>query len=173
MPDNGDMTPAIAKSFLNLHFDRSTMKEIEALLRKNNRGTISTEERIAPGQVSSGGSVSRSDASQGGTVASAKTEGRLKKSCTNGDQPMLKQQLADELASFRDFVAEKAKAGESAISPEEALDEWRAMNPDAEDLEQSAAIVRQALEDMRNGDHGRDADEVLDELRKRYNLPSV
>jgi hypothetical protein len=46
-PENGDMTREVAESFLSFRFDRSTTKEIETLLRKNNRGTISAEERIA------------------------------------------------------------------------------------------------------------------------------
>jgi hypothetical protein len=47
LPEEGDMTRAIAKSFLSFSFDRSTTKEIETLLRKNHTGTISADERIA------------------------------------------------------------------------------------------------------------------------------
>jgi hypothetical protein len=47
MPENGDMSSAAAKAFLTFQFDRSATKEIESLLRKNSRGTISAGERIA------------------------------------------------------------------------------------------------------------------------------
>jgi hypothetical protein len=42
-----DLTPAMARSVLKLRFDSETTKLIRQLLRKNNRGKISAEERIA------------------------------------------------------------------------------------------------------------------------------
>jgi hypothetical protein len=45
-PENGDLAPAIAESFLNFRFDRPTTKKIESLLRKNNRATIAVDERL-------------------------------------------------------------------------------------------------------------------------------
>ncbi len=46
-PGLGNLTPEMAESFLSFRFDRTTTKEIRDLLRKNNRGAISGEERIA------------------------------------------------------------------------------------------------------------------------------
>ena len=46
MPDSGDMTPEAAESLLRFRFSPAATKEIRELLRKNNRGTISAEERI-------------------------------------------------------------------------------------------------------------------------------
>jgi hypothetical protein len=43
----GDLTPEVARSYLSYKFDRATTKHIRELLRKNNRGTISAEERIS------------------------------------------------------------------------------------------------------------------------------
>ena len=37
----------VARNFLALKFDRSTLRKIRQLLQKNNRGTISAAERIA------------------------------------------------------------------------------------------------------------------------------
>ncbi len=45
--NTGDLTPEVARSYLSFRFDRTTIKHIRELLRKNNRGTISAEERIA------------------------------------------------------------------------------------------------------------------------------
>jgi hypothetical protein len=42
-----DLTPEGARLYLSFKFDRVTTNHIRQLLRKNNRGTISTEERIS------------------------------------------------------------------------------------------------------------------------------
>jgi hypothetical protein len=82
-------------------------------------------------------------------------------------------QVSQELRFFKDFVSEKLESGDAGLTPEEALDQWRSMNPDPEDLQQSVAAVRKALIDMENGDRGRPADDVLSDLRKRYQLPEM
>lgn len=46
-PDRADLTPDAARSFLAMRFDGKTTKEIRRYLQKNNRGTITAEERIA------------------------------------------------------------------------------------------------------------------------------
>jgi hypothetical protein len=46
-PDVADLHPEAAQSFLELKFDRESTKHIRELLRKNNRGKISAEERVA------------------------------------------------------------------------------------------------------------------------------
>ena len=79
--------------------------------------------------------------------------------------------VADELRDFHGFVTEKLEHGGVGLSPEEALDQWRADHPDPEDLAESVAAVRQALSDMAAGDVGRPADEVIAELRIRHQLP--
>jgi hypothetical protein len=82
-------------------------------------------------------------------------------------------QVSDELRSFHDFIAEKLGNGDAALSPEETLDQWRALHPDPEELTQSVTAVRQALDDMAAGDPGRPLDDVVAELRQRHNLPSA
>jgi len=46
-PFDKDLDPQAARSLLLIRFDRSTTKHINQLLRKNQRGTISADERIA------------------------------------------------------------------------------------------------------------------------------
>lgn len=45
-PQVGDLHPEAARSFLQFTFDHATTQHIRQLLRKNNRGTISADERI-------------------------------------------------------------------------------------------------------------------------------
>ena len=45
-PSRGDMTPAVANSILDLKFGATATSRIRALLKANNRGTISSEQRV-------------------------------------------------------------------------------------------------------------------------------
>jgi len=45
-PVNGGMTPDAARAVLDFRFDATATKLIRQLLQKNNRGTISAEERL-------------------------------------------------------------------------------------------------------------------------------
>ena len=45
-PMNGGMTPDAARAILDLKFDKDATRRIRQLLQKNNRGTISADERI-------------------------------------------------------------------------------------------------------------------------------
>ncbi|MGL6072950.1 MAG: hypothetical protein ACRC8S_02190 [Fimbriiglobus sp.] len=71
----------------------------------------------------------------------------------------------DDLREFSEFVAEKVRSS-VGLSPEAALDEWRSLRGNSEDL----AAVEEALDDRANGDVGRPFDEVLAELRQQYGL---
>ncbi len=73
-----------------------------------------------------------------------------------------------ELQSFQQFVGDIVSRGESNASPEEALDQWRAMHPRDDDL----IAVREALDDMNAGDRGVPLDEFDQQFRSRHNLPS-
>jgi hypothetical protein len=46
VPGEGDMNPDAARAILAFKFDSGTTKQIRALLRKNNRGTITAPERL-------------------------------------------------------------------------------------------------------------------------------
>ena len=45
-PVKGDMAPDAARAILELKFDGAATKRIRHLLQRNNRGTISAEERV-------------------------------------------------------------------------------------------------------------------------------
>jgi hypothetical protein len=45
-PENGDMNPDAARAVLGFKFDSATTRQIRQLLQKNNRGTITTDERL-------------------------------------------------------------------------------------------------------------------------------
>ena len=45
-PGIADLTPEAARSLLEFKFDAPTTKRVRQLLQKNNRGTISADERI-------------------------------------------------------------------------------------------------------------------------------
>jgi hypothetical protein len=46
-PFDEDLESEAARSLLRIHFDRDATKRINQLLKKNQRGTISAEERLA------------------------------------------------------------------------------------------------------------------------------
>lgn len=46
-PGVATLSTGIAREFLNFKFDRKTTQKIRRLLAKNNRGTITAEERVA------------------------------------------------------------------------------------------------------------------------------
>jgi hypothetical protein len=82
----------------------------------------------------------------------------------------MKSTAMSELAGFHEFVSEKLNNGGSDLSPEEALDQWRALHADPDELSESVAAVRLALADMAAGDSGRSVDDVLADLRSRHGL---
>jgi hypothetical protein len=45
-PDRPDLDPDAVRSILDLHFDKVATRNIRQLLRKNNKGTITAEERL-------------------------------------------------------------------------------------------------------------------------------
>jgi hypothetical protein len=47
LPAAGDLSPEAARGLLALRFDRKTTEKIRKLLRQNNRGTITSEDRLA------------------------------------------------------------------------------------------------------------------------------
>ncbi len=76
--------------------------------------------------------------------------------------------VANELERFHQFVEGKlASCLSTDLSPEEVLSEWRTTHPLSDDLSESVVAVKQALADMRAGDRGRPAEQVIAEIRQR------
>lgn len=76
----------------------------------------------------------------------------------------------DELARFHDFLGRQLGSESRQLSPEEALDLWRAEHPEAGELRESVQAVKEALDDMDAGDTGESFDEFMRELRQRRGL---
>ena len=75
--------------------------------------------------------------------------------------------VANELERFHLFVEAKLGSSSADLSPEDVLSEWRTTHPLSDDLSESVVAVKQALADMRAGDRGRPAEQVIAELRQR------
>jgi hypothetical protein len=78
----------------------------------------------------------------------------------------------EELRAFHRFLTEKLGADGIDLSPEEALDEWRRLHPQAEAFDEDVAAIQEALDDMAKGDRGIPFDEFDRDFRKRHNLPT-
>ena len=76
----------------------------------------------------------------------------------------------NELANFHLFVAERLERGEQELSPEQALDMWRAEHPDPEECGDTVQALREAIADMEAGDTGVPLDQFDHEFRERHNI---
>ena len=79
-------------------------------------------------------------------------------------------QYANELGDFHRFVGEKIHNGETSLSPEQVLDEWRILQP--EDAKGDLAAIQEAIDDMEQGDVGIPFEEFDRDFRARRNLPA-
>jgi hypothetical protein len=77
-----------------------------------------------------------------------------------------------ELREFHRFLTDKLSASGIDLSPEEALDEWRRLHPQAQAFNEEVAAIQEALDDMAKGDRGIPFDEFDRDFRKRHNLPA-
>ena len=73
-----------------------------------------------------------------------------------------------ELRAFHEFLASKLTNGAPELTPEEALDEWRRLNPNAEAEAQELAAIKEALDDVANGDYGMPFAQFDREFRARH-----
>jgi hypothetical protein len=76
-----------------------------------------------------------------------------------------------ELLNFHHFLGEKIAAGDTTISPEQALDEWRVAHRSEDEFNADVAAIREALDDMAQGDTGIDLAQFDREFRERHGLP--
>ncbi len=63
-------------------------------------------------------------------------------------------QPIDDLRDFHRFVGDKVSNGDASLSPEDVLDEWRALHPRADELADDVAAIRGAIDNLENGDEG-------------------
>jgi hypothetical protein len=57
------------------------------------------------------------------------------------------------------------------LSPEEALDLWRAEHPSPEEFAETVPAIRETLTDMEAGDTGTPLDEFDRQFRQKHGIP--
>jgi hypothetical protein len=80
--------------------------------------------------------------------------------------------VSEELASFHRFLSQQLQNGGPGMSPEEALDLWRAEHPSREDYEETVRALREALADIEAGDKGIPFEQFDAEMRRKHGLGS-
>lgn len=76
----------------------------------------------------------------------------------------------EQIDSFHRFATQQLQNGGRDKSVDELYDQWRFENQSAEEFEENVAAIQGAIDDMNAGDMGRDADEIIAEVRNRYKL---
>ena len=82
-------------------------------------------------------------------------------------------QSVNDLGDFHKFVGKKLHKGETWLSPEQALDEWRVLHPDPVATREDNAAIQEALDDMQRGDVGTAWEDFDRDFRARRNLPTA
>jgi hypothetical protein len=75
-----------------------------------------------------------------------------------------------ELSEFHRFLGEKLNHGDTVVSPEEALDEWRAQHATEDDEQDDLEAIKEAVALFQAGDRGVPFEEFDREFRKRHGL---
>jgi len=75
-----------------------------------------------------------------------------------------------DVQAFYLFLGERLDHDRVEESPEELLQEWRALHGE---LSETAEGLREAIADMEAGDRGRPLHDVADEIRKKHNFSSA
>ena len=79
----------------------------------------------------------------------------------------------DELERFYRFATDQiANGGSSQKSLDELYDQWRFDNLSPEDNAENVAAIQASIDDMKGGETGRDASEVIREVRDELGLLS-
>jgi len=77
-----------------------------------------------------------------------------------------------QIDSFYRFATEQLSNGISEKSVDELYDQWRFETSTPEDMAENVAAIQASIDDMNDGETGRDAGEVIRELREDLNLPT-
>lgn len=79
---------------------------------------------------------------------------------------------SNELFAFHEFVAGQLQSSGESNSPEDCLAMWRVLNPQPEEVSASTEAIRLALADMKTGEAGHSARELLSNARRKFDLGS-
>jgi hypothetical protein len=88
----------------------------------------------------------------------------------NMSHAIMSHAIHSDLEQFQLYLATQVQSGNAALSPEECLARYRAEHPTAAEFQQRVDEIRQAIDEMDRGDRGRPYQQVLAELRQRYQL---
>ena len=77
-----------------------------------------------------------------------------------------------QIDSFYRFATEQLENGGKDKTVDELYDQWRFENLTPEDMAENVAAIQASIDDMNNGERGRDAGDVIQELRQKHSLPS-
>ena len=75
-----------------------------------------------------------------------------------------------DLDRFHTFARHHLQNGGAELTLDELVDMWQATDLSPEELAESVAAVRAALQDLHAGDRGVSADEHVRMLREKYHL---
>jgi hypothetical protein len=106
------------------------------------------------------------------SVLKTRPHGSLEGEEHRGNQNMATKRFND-LRAFRDFLNAKLSNAGNSLTLDECLDLWDIENQTDEERDDTIRAVREALDDMRAGDTGVPAREVIADLRRKHNLPEL
>ncbi len=74
-----------------------------------------------------------------------------------------------QLESFHRFASEQLQKGADTLTMSDLFDLWELKNRPAEELDENVAAIQASIDDMLAGAGGRDAADVLRDLREQLN----
>jgi len=74
--------------------------------------------------------------------------------------------ISTDLQDFSVFVQAKLKAGETQLSPEEALELWRMDHPTDEVLAENVRAIKESIDEVNSGAKGMTGEESVRMLRE-------
>ena len=87
-------------------------------------------------------------------------------------QDLLAMATREQLDSFYEFATKQLENGGKAKTVDELYDQWRFENLTVEDMAENVAAIQASIDDMNSGERGREAGDVVRELRKELRLPT-
>lgn len=74
----------------------------------------------------------------------------------------------EQIESFCRFAAEQLQQGEHTLSMSDLFDLWETQNLKSAEHDENIAAIRASLNDLLAGESGRDAAEIIRELRVKF-----
>ncbi len=77
----------------------------------------------------------------------------------------------EQIESFHRIASEQLRQGAHALSMSELFDLWETQNLTSAEYDENVAAIQASINDMLAGETGRDAAEMIQEVRTYWNLP--